>query len=84
MEPRTAWFCFLCILLSWNPGYPETYHQYIDKNGVKCFSNSLRRRAYFQPEDVQKTSITLRLNCNGPANKPKSSTGGRWKPKPAL
>jgi hypothetical protein len=40
MEARTAWFCFFCILSSWNPAYPETYHQYIDQNGVKCFSNS--------------------------------------------
>ena len=28
MKPRTACFCFLCVLWGGTPGYPETYQQY--------------------------------------------------------
>jgi hypothetical protein len=28
MKPRTACFCFLCVLCCWTPGYPETYQPY--------------------------------------------------------
>ena len=42
MKPRAACFCLLAVLCYWTPGYPETYRKYTDKNGVICFSNSLR------------------------------------------
>ena len=42
MELRAAYFCFLGILWCWTLGYPETDHQYTDKNGEVCFSNPLK------------------------------------------
>lgn len=63
MEPRTTCFCLLWFFLYGNPGYPETYHQYIDKNGVKCFSNSLRDEPFStrgRSENIHNDSAELK------------------------
>ena len=83
MKPRTACCCLLGVLCCWTQGYPETIYRHTDKNGVRCFTNSLIGEN-FHYRGLSDNPNPLRLNCNGPANKPRSSTGGRWKPRPAL
>ena len=41
MKPRTACCCLLGVLCCWTQGYPETIYRHTDKNGVRCFTNSL-------------------------------------------